>query len=123
MELLAEYDFEIIYRPGKQNGAADALSRRFDHELEPKAEAVTTVTSEYFQAWIPFYGKDPVLKLAYDLATNHPDQALEFKVVNGLLRRKGKLCVPTGLPRESILREHHDSPTAGHPGSPGEGER
>ena len=53
--------------------------------------------------------------MAYDLAANHPEQAIEFKIVNSLLRRKEKLCVPSGLPRESILREHHNSPTAGHP--------
>lgn len=29
-ELLADYQFELEYRPGKANGNADALSRRSD---------------------------------------------------------------------------------------------
>ena len=30
--------------------------------------------------------------------------------------KKRKLCVTEGMPREMVLREMHDSPTAGHPG-------
>ncbi|GMF58180.1 unnamed protein product [Phytophthora fragariaefolia] len=37
----AEYNFEVKYKPGKQNALADALSRRPDYELAH----VTTVTS------------------------------------------------------------------------------
>jgi hypothetical protein len=78
VELLAEYDFEIIYYPGNQNTAADTLSRRFDHEEPPGTKEISTVKSDYFQAWIPFYQKDPALKLAYDLARSHPKQAKDF---------------------------------------------
>jgi len=40
-EFLSEYNFEIIYRKGSDNGRADALSRRADHEqnvLTPPAQ-------------------------------------------------------------------------------------
>src|SRR5258706_12463783 len=33
-EILSEFDFTIVYRPGEKNGKADALSRRLDPELE-----------------------------------------------------------------------------------------
>jgi hypothetical protein len=77
---------------------------------------ISTIKSNYFQAWIPFYQKDTALKLAYDLAKSHPEQIKDFQIVNGILRQKGKICVSVGLLRESILREHHDAPMAGHPG-------
>ena len=31
---LADYDFEIIYKPGIENGVADAISRRYDEERD-----------------------------------------------------------------------------------------
>ena len=33
LSFFAEYNFEVKYRPGKQNALADALSRRPDYEL------------------------------------------------------------------------------------------
>jgi hypothetical protein len=113
IELLAKYDFEIIYQSGSQNKAADALSRRFDYEETLGIKEISTVKSEFFQAWILFYQKDAALKLAYDLAKSHPEQVKDFQIINGLLRLKCKLCVLSGLPRESILREHHDAPIPG----------
>ncbi|GMF54802.1 unnamed protein product [Phytophthora fragariaefolia] len=41
LSFFAEYNFEVKYKPGKQNALADALSRRPDYELAH----VTTVTS------------------------------------------------------------------------------
>ncbi|GMF61352.1 unnamed protein product [Phytophthora fragariaefolia] len=41
LSFFAEYNFEVKYKPGKQNALADALSRRPDYELA----RVTTVTS------------------------------------------------------------------------------
>ncbi|GMF46722.1 unnamed protein product [Phytophthora fragariaefolia] len=41
LSFFAEYNFEVRYKPGKQNALADALSRRPDYELAH----VTTVTS------------------------------------------------------------------------------
>lgn len=56
-ELLADYDFKIIHRPGSLNGAADALSRRSD--LKEKDTNI-------------FY--DPILRKEPDgsLRYNHP---------------------------------------------------
>jgi hypothetical protein len=37
-EILSEFNFKIVYRPGEKNGKADALSRRVDPELEGEGE-------------------------------------------------------------------------------------
>jgi hypothetical protein len=36
---LADFDFEIQYQPGTQQGKADALSRRSEYELQAGDEA------------------------------------------------------------------------------------
>ena len=37
----ADYDFEIVFRPGAQNMKVDALSRRLDFKLSPQDDAYT----------------------------------------------------------------------------------
>jgi len=37
-EILSQFNFKIVYRPGEKNGKADALSRRVDSELEGEGE-------------------------------------------------------------------------------------
>jgi len=37
-EILSQFNFKIVYRPGEKNGKADALSRRVDSELEGERE-------------------------------------------------------------------------------------
>ena len=37
-EIISEFNFKIIYRPGERNSKADALSRRVDPELEGEGE-------------------------------------------------------------------------------------
>ena len=43
-EILSEFDFVIVYRPGEKNGKADALSRRSDPELEGGSESHPEIT-------------------------------------------------------------------------------
>jgi hypothetical protein len=50
----AEYNFEVKYKPGRQIGLADALSRRLDHEL---AHA-TMVTSPVMDLVHATYARD-----------------------------------------------------------------
>ena len=111
VEFMSQFDYEILYRSGPQNIVADALSRRIDH-----LATNITPSSDFFKSWESLYSQDSELKLPYALVQQHPDKALEFSILNGLLRRKGKLCVPQGIARAAILQEHHNSPSAGHPG-------
>jgi len=40
-EILSEFNFKIIYRPGEKNGKTDAPSRRVDPELAGEGEKRT----------------------------------------------------------------------------------
>ena len=100
---LEQYKFRIQYTPGKDNGRADALSRRSDH-ME---------TKESFNHNILKVNQDGSL-----LANKHElnatlrilqDDTKEFPI------EKGKLQIPTDKIDECI-KEHHDGPLQGHPG-------
>jgi hypothetical protein len=62
------------------------------------------------------YPNDPALALPYDLVQRKPQEVQDFSLNNGILRRKGKICVPHGTPRNLLLYEFHDTPYAGHKG-------
>lgn len=113
VELLAEFDYDIVYREGSKNIPADALSRRADHYTQPLM--VSAPRSEFLQLFIEEYPHDSALEHPYALVQTQPEAAREFQLVNGVLRHKGRICVPRKF-QSLILREVHDLPLAGHPG-------
>lgn len=116
MELLQEFNFEIRYKPGRENTVADALSRA-THQSQ--LNAITGVNfDEAFQAELKqAYLED---KLCRDLiqAEQRPpdirwDRVRLWKHIGG----DWKWWVPQGKGiREKILAECHDADTAGHLG-------
>ena len=102
-QLLGQYKFDIIYTPGKDNGRADALSRRSDYMEgnESKPQRILTVN------------RDGSLSA----------EAQEFNATLRILRdsgeefpvEHGKYKVPPEKDTDCI-RDHHDGPTVGHPG-------
>ena len=135
---LADYDFEIVFRPGPQHGKADALSRRSDFALQPGDEAYAqqshcllkpdqlhlfatcmlqddSFLREIAEATITD-GFANAIKSDLNNPPRRPNRSdlNQFSVRDGLLFRNHLLYVPEGQCRTRVVRECHDDPLAGH---------
>ena len=122
----------IKYHPGKANIIANALSRSQRSVVEPEkteekevAGSLFTLTTrmemdqEERYKWVNAYETDPHLRVALQKLQQGQRVDDYLLTPSGLIgiRKHGqvKIVVPASL-RQGILRECHDSPTAGHVG-------
>lgn len=109
---LQQYDYEILHRPGKENAAADALSRI--HEEAQECAEVQVQNDKWY---------DKMLQLV----SQKPHEYPRWKVLNNSLYKQipskkilgddcsWKLVIPKNQ-RKTLLQECHDDATAGHMG-------
>jgi hypothetical protein len=108
---LIGFDFEVKYKPGKENSAADALSRQMQYAT------IAMVQCEAWEGLEEELQEDEKLKkLIQDLLTNpvsHPG----YQIKGGKLFHEGRLVIPKQSPRIAwILHEFHDTAIGGHSG-------
>ncbi|MCF8701904.1 hypothetical protein L3054_11000 [Corynebacterium sp. MC-10] len=145
LELLKDYDVDILYHPGKANVVADALSRKSMGSLADtppeKREIVRDIQqlsslgvrlSDSGDSGVSIRRmadssliaevkqrqyEDPVLVRYRNMAREKVHTSFEFSP-DGTLLYKGRLCVPdvSGL-RQQILGEAHCARYSVHPGS------
>ncbi|CCO36088.1 hypothetical protein RSOLAG1IB_11825 [Rhizoctonia solani AG-1 IB] len=134
--LLSDFNFSIMYRPGKQSGKPDALSRQSDHaDIPPDnqfmllqsvfANTATVIPEREIQHHIEASlhldkSLDKILSHLQDESKAPPLVKRGFKdyeMEAGLLFYQGCILVPdVGTLRKDLLQIFHDSPLAGHPG-------
>lgn len=108
------FNFDIHYKPGLENKAADALSRK-DPVLE--LYAVSVPVSIQLEEVGSEVDKDEELSKLKQEVSRDPQSHPDFSVVQGRLLRPGKLVLPkTSKMIGDILREYHDSKYGGHGG-------
>ncbi|QRW17561.1 Retrotransposable element Tf2 protein [Rhizoctonia solani] len=134
--LLAGYNFQIVYRPRKQSGKPDTLSRCSDHANIPPADQTMLPEPVFANVALVLPEKELQRQIKSSL---DQDKSLEeilqflqnkskapplikhafkdYKMEAGLLFYQGRIVVPdVGTLRMDILWIFHASPLAGHPG-------
>ena len=133
MEYLKDFDFQLLYHPGKANVVADALSRKGKGEKHQQVARLWAMTGELVAV-------NPVcrdtrflanLVISNDLIdriklaqvgdkelNNFMKKSRDIQIDdNGIARFRGRLCVPKDDQlRNSILEEAHRSKYTIHPG-------
>jgi len=140
MEFLKDYDFELLYHPGKANVVADALSRKTMHtahlmikevkllekfrdmriQVELGFESIRcstlTISSDFLDSIRERQLLDTGLnRVREQLGSN---EARDFALGDdGILQFQGRVCVPDDAEvRKLILEEGHKSRLSLHPG-------
>ncbi|KOM49485.1 hypothetical protein LR48_Vigan08g031200 [Vigna angularis] len=140
MEYMKDYDFELLYHPGKTNVVADALSRRQaqittlmvkELELLEKLRDMNlglqltpnhiwcghlAITSDFLEQVKVEQSMDQELQQKIRLLDT--DQAKEFVLSkDGIFRFKNRVCIPAKSElKHLILDEGHKSRISIHPG-------
>ena len=116
MEQAADYDCEILYKPGKENVVADALSRIQINALSPlpnkslNATVIESYKKEPFRSLIQRVGEKGGTTERYKIGK---DKLLYYRTDE---YEPWRLCLPDIPYRKKVIHDNHDLAIAGHPG-------
>jgi len=106
---LIGYDFDIQYRPSKENIVVDALSRQFSFST------ISLVQEEEWADWEEEIQVDPQLYGIYQGILTKTEEKPGYTIHGGKLYIKYRLVLSRNSTRiHLLLKELHDSPLGGH---------
>lgn len=110
--------YEIVYKKGFENQAADALSRK--RPGETKINVISHIIPQWISDVQESYTKD--LKAQEKIAAKLLDQTTnpDYSYINGILRYKGRLYIGDEVAIKQLIIKHiHDLAIGGHSGMQG----
>ena len=138
VELLADFNFTVHHKPGRDNAAADALSRRPD--LQPGESSVVqteltaaqcnalefalAIDDQFSKTVVEAYQHDAELwPIIQTMRRSPSDNVHQAYLWDGDAHHlylpsspSNRLCVPKCALQQQLLQEHHDCIASGHPG-------
>jgi len=140
---LCRFDFELHYKPGKLSAKPDALSRRADHFKSDEDDNTERIILDKNKIKIMatrrghamILNERPLVQRIKEVQIMEDDVRQVVKQVKklgpkslrkgledwnmeeGLLLYRGRIYIPKNeIIRRDIIKIHHDTPAAGHPG-------
>ncbi|KAL4035233.1 hypothetical protein IC575_003914 [Cucumis melo] len=111
---LLGYSFEVLYKPGLENKAADALSRIGPTAHLNQITAPTLLDVELIQKEVR---KDPALQEILSMIEEQGIEIPHYTCHQGILKFKGRLVLSrTSTLIPTIMHTYHDSVFGGHSG-------
>ncbi|XP_050876380.1 uncharacterized protein LOC127080095 [Lathyrus oleraceus] len=108
---LLGFDFEVKYKPGRENNDADSLSRQMHYAH------ITTIQCEAWEGWEDEVHKNDKIKVIMQTLVSDPCSHKGFQLKGGRLYHKGIVVNPKQSPRVAwILNKFHDTVVGGHSG-------
>eukprot|EP00253_Pinus_taeda_P024893 PITA_24893 len=112
---MSGYDYEIIYKKGKDNRVADALSRQF--EEESTLLAISLPIPEWIEEARKEWLSHPGLSQLISQLQADPNSTKGYSWQDDILRYKDKVVIsPTSTFKSHFLAELHSFPIARHSG-------
>jgi hypothetical protein len=106
---LLEFNYTIEYKKGKENTAADALSRK-QHQVNAISSAVPTWITDIEAS---YHNDIHFTNIIQQLAIN-PEAVPNYTLHTGILRHNGRICVGSNTElKDSILSSLHSSSIGG----------
>jgi hypothetical protein len=111
---LLGFQYSIVYKKGKENSAADALSRQH-HAAE--VQAISVSKPRWLEIIVEYYAIDPeAKKLLTELCISHENDR-GYQLKDGLIIYKGKIWLGSHKEaHEAVMLALHNSGIGGHSG-------
>lgn len=110
--------YKIIYKQGRENAAADALSRKM-HSPTATVAALTVCRPVWIEEVVAGYSSDEEAKKLLSALALDPNANPLFSLENGVLKHKGRIWIGNNVILQSqIFAAFHSSALGGHSGAP-----